>query len=305
MKALLRLLLATLVAMTAVNAHAQRSFEPAELEALLAPIALYPDPLLTHILNASQYPQDVAAAASWSRANPQLSGDAALATVQGTTWHPSVKALIAYPDVLARMDESPQWLRDLGEAYATYGPNLMATVQDLRARAQASGYLQSNDQQYVYPQGSAIVVQPVYPNLVYAPYYDPFVVFGGWYWTAYRPVYWRPWVPHPYFVTRVVVAPPVHYRHPTARYPAPRVVHGGPTIRPPFVQSNGRPWVHSNGQPFVRSSGQPFVRSAPAPFRAEAHPPARGHSFAGSTGPLMRGAPSTHGGHGGNAFARR
>ncbi len=292
MKALLRLLLASLVALTAAAAHAQRTFEPAELEALLAPIALYPDPLLSQILDASQYPQDVQTAAAWSRANPQLSGDAALATVQGTAWPPSVKALVAYPEVLQRMVESPKWLYDLGQAYATYGPNVMATVQDLRARAQAAGYLQSNDQQYVYQQGDAIVVQPVYPNLVYAPYYDPYLVYGGFAWTVFRPVYWRPWAPRPIFVTRVVVAPAVRwYVYPHAHRfitSAPAVVHSRPTFepfrpvpesrRPPFVHSDGRPFIHSGGQPFIHSGGSTFIRSAPAAVRSAPAPRANVHS---------------------------
>lgn len=303
MRALLRFLLASLVALTAVNAHAQRAFEQGELEALLAPIALYPDPLLSHVLNASQFPEDLATAAAWSRANPQLSGDAALATVQSTAWHPSVKALVAYPEVLQRMAESPQWLRDLGDAYATYGPNVMATVQELRARAQASGYLQSNDQRYVYQQGEAIVVQPVYPNVVYAPYYDPFVVYGGWSWTAFRPVYWRPWVARPHFVTRVVVAPPVRwYVHPR---PAPHIVHpprivqGGPVVRAvPSVrpvpslraQPSVRPYravPESQRPPFIHSGGSAFIRSAPAP---------RSNRGGGNDG--------GHGGHGGGRGGR-
>jgi hypothetical protein len=275
MKALLRFLLAGLVATTALGAHAQAEFEPGQLDALLAPIALYPDPLLSQILDASLYPQDVQAAAAWSRANPQLSGDAALATVQTMPWAPSAKALVAYPDVLARMAESPQWLADLGAAYATYGPNVMATVQDLRARAQASGYLQSNSEQYVYQQGQAIVVQPAYPNLVYAPYYDPYIVFGG-VWTAYRPVVWRPWVPRPRFVTRVVVAPPVRwYVHPhaTARVlPAPRIVQGGPTIRPyrPVPESLRQPIIHNGGTPYIHGGGTPYIHGAPA-ARAQFH----------------------------------
>lgn len=280
MKALLQLplarwLLAGLVALSAATANAQRSFEPAELEALLAPIALYPDPLLSQILDASQYPQELQTAAAWSRANPQLSGDAALATVQSTAWPESVKALVAYPDVLQRMTESPQWLRDLGEAYATYGPNVMATVQELRARAQASGYLQSNDHQYVYQQGEAIVVQPVYPNLVYAPYYDPFVVYGGWSWTVFRPVHWRPWVPRPHLVTHVVVAPPVrwyvhpHRQRPHLERPHPRIVQGGPVVKPyrPVPESKRPPFIHSGGPAFVRSEGPSFIRSAPEAVR--------------------------------------
>jgi hypothetical protein len=279
MKALLRIVLAALLAASAMGAHAQGAYgggnaAPGELEALLAPVALYPDPLLAQVLDASLHPADVAAAAAWARANPQLSGDAALATVQNTPWAPSVKALAAYPEVLARMAESPQWLHDLGEAYAADGPEVMATVQDLRARAQASGYLQSNGQQSVTEQGQAIVVQPAYPNVVYVPWYDPTVVYGGWIW-AYRPVIWRPWIVRPHIVTRVVFAPRVNWfvhpgfvhhveppHHFVPRVPAP-VVRGGPTIRPfhPVPESRRAPIVHSGGPAFIRSDGRAFVHS--------------------------------------------
>jgi hypothetical protein len=291
MKALLRLVFAALLSVSALGVHAQRAFEPGELESLLAPIALYPDPLLSQILDASRYPQDVAAAAAWMRANPQLSGDAALATVQGTTWAPSVKALVATPDVLERMAESPQWLHDLGEAYAYYGPGVMATVQDLRARAQASGYLQSNDQNYVIQQGEAIVVQPIYPNVVYAPWYDPYVVYGGWAW-AHRPAYWRPWVARPHFLTRIIVAPPVrwHVHRPQQHFhraPPPRIVQGGPTLRPyrPVPEARRPPFVHSGGGPIVHGGGAPIVRSAPALPQARLTP---GHAASGGTTPLRR-----------------
>src|SRR5207247_8507822 len=115
-----------------------------------------------------------------------------------------VKALAAYPDVLSRMAESPQWLADLGDAYSGSSAYVNATIQQLRARAQASGYLRSNEQQYVYQQAQTIVVQPVYPNVVYAPYYDPYVVYGTWWWPAYRPVVWRPCVGRPISVPLVV-----------------------------------------------------------------------------------------------------
>ena len=304
MKPLLRLLLAAVLGLAALGAHAQRAPEPGELESLLAPIALYPDPLLSQILDASRYPQDVAAAAAWSRANPQLTGDAALATVQGTAWPPSVKALIAYPDVLARMAESPQWLADLGEAYAYYGAEVMATVQDLRARAQASGYLQSNEQQYVTQQGEAIVVQPAQPSIVYAPWYDPYVVYGGWTW-AYRPVFWRPWFAHPHFVTRVIVAPPVRWHvHRAPRAVHPHVVQGGPRMvqRAPVVrpyravpESKRPPFVHSGGSPIVRSA--PSVRSAPLPAQSRSH--ARDPSASRRDGGSHRGF------HGGAALGHR
>jgi hypothetical protein len=217
-KRLIGLLFSALLCLGAANAHAERTFNQAELDALLAPVALYPDPLLAHILNASLYPYDVQAAVQWSRANPNLSTDDALRAVEGELWHPSVKALVAYPDVLARMGESPQWVADLGEAYQYSYPALSATVQQLRSRAQATGHLRNNEQQYVYQQNDAIYVQPVYPNVVYAPYYNPYVVYGTWWWPAVVPVFWRPWVAHPVHVTRVI--------HPA------RVWHHGPAVHP-------------------------------------------------------------------------
>jgi hypothetical protein len=239
-KTALRLLLGLLIALGALNAHAQRIFNQAELDALLAPVALYPDPLLTHVLNASVYPEDVAAAAAWSRANPQLQGDAALATVESTAWHPSVKALLAYPDVLSRMAESPQWLADLGEAYMGSSAYVNATVQQLRARAQSSGHLRSNEQQYVYQQDQTIVVQPVYPTVVYAPYYDPYVVYGAWWWPAYRPVYWRPWVARPIVVTRIVQ--PM------------RIVHHPMRVVRPLEVTPYRPIPESRRMPIIQSA---------------------------------------------------
>ena len=200
MKFAARVLLFAALLLTGAAAQA-RVFNQAELDALLAPIALYPDPVLSNILEAAAYPDQVTEAARWSRANPQLKGDDAVRALEPVPWHPSVKALVAFPEVLARMDESPNWLRDLGEANAVHGPYIMQTIQQLRQRAQASGYLQSNDQQQVYDDGGAIAVQPLYPNVVYVPYYDPFVVYGAWWWPAYRPVFWRPWPVQRVFVS--------------------------------------------------------------------------------------------------------
>lgn len=203
MKRLIRILVGLVLALGALNAHA-RIYNQAELDALLAPIALYPDPLLNSILDAVGYPDDVMAAADWSRANPGMQGDYALQAVDGEPWAPSVKSLVAYPDVLARLVESPQWLADLGDAYATHGPYIQTTIQQLRARAQSSGYLQSTAQQNVYQQAGQIYVQPVYPTVVYVPYYNPYVVYGTWWWPAYRPVCFRPFYARPIIVTRIV-----------------------------------------------------------------------------------------------------
>jgi Protein of unknown function (DUF3300) len=286
MKRILRILAGLVMALGALSAHA-RVYNQAELDALLAPIALYPDPLLNQMLDAAQYPDEVMAAADWSRANPQLQGDAAIAAVQDADWAPSVKALAAYPDVLARLAESPQWLADLGDAYATHGPYLQTTIQELRARAQSSGYLNSDDNQYVYQQGSNIVVQPVYPNVVYVPYYNPYVVYGTWWWPGYRPAIFRPFHARPIVVTRGVrpvrAAPPVREpRFTVTPY------HAVPeSRRMPIVQSAPRV-APAVTQPAFKHLpvGAPQARPAAAPL-------ARAHVF---HAPVTRAQPSASGG---------
>jgi len=194
----LKFLAALLIALP-VYAQAQRAYSQPELDQMLAPIALYPDPLLSQVLMAATYPADVIEAARWSRANPGLQGDDAVHAAQYEDWDPSVKSLLAFPQVLARMDENPDWTRGLGEAFLGQEPHVMDTVQQLRRRAQAAGNLQSSEQMYVRQQGQAILVQPASPQFVYVPNYDPYVVYGPWWWPAYRPVYWAPW-PRPYLV---------------------------------------------------------------------------------------------------------
>jgi Protein of unknown function (DUF3300) len=153
--------------------------------------------VLSNVLVAATAPDDVRDAAAWSRANPQLSGEAAVRAIEPYQWHPAVKALVAFPELLARMAESPQWTADLGAAFVVQEPQVMETVQALRRRAQASGYLQSNDQYSVQQQGPAIAIYPAQPQVIYVPYYDPYVVYGPWWWYSYRPVFWRPWYPRP------------------------------------------------------------------------------------------------------------
>lgn len=207
MKLVTAILAALIGALLLINlAQAQpRAYHQGELDAMLAPIALQPDSVVSQVLIAATRPQEVAAAARWVRANPHLRGDDALRAVQYEPWDPVVKSLVAFSDLLIRMDESPQWLHDLGEAYRWQQPHVMQTVQSLRQRAQAAGYLGSNDEQAVYQDQGAIVVQPR-TEYVYVRYYDPYVVYGSWWWPHYRPVYWRPWAPHPVFVTH-------HYHH--------------------------------------------------------------------------------------------
>ena len=267
------------LALAALGAQA-RTYSQGELDALLAPVALYPDPLLTHVLNAAAFPQDVAAAAEWRRQNPQLSADDALRAVEGEMWHPSVKALVVQPDALQRMAESPQWLAELGEAFLNQPQEVHATVQQLRARAQAAGNLRSDDNQYVYQQGQTIVVQPSWPNVVYAPYYDPFVVYGRWWWPAYRPVFFRPWVPCAvrvkHFVPAVPLRPWRHAHrgvHPGTSWSArsgprtplvqePRPVQGTPTFRPPTEWRNKAP-LRQQGAQAARMMPAPAIRATP------------------------------------------
>jgi hypothetical protein len=226
MKRFIALVLLAALALLQAPAHAQaRYYEQAELDALLAPVALYPDAVLTNVLIAATYPDDLRDAADWSRANPQLGGDDAVRAAAPMPWHPSLKALVAFPELLARMDESPQWTADLGAAFIAQEPQVMESVQGLRRRAQASGALQSNSQQQVVQQGPTVIVQPVQPQIIYVPYYDPYVVYGPWWWPAYRPVYWRPWHPRPaVFVSATFFSGSVdwHRRHVT--YVAPRRV---------------------------------------------------------------------------------
>ena len=200
-------------------AQAQKVYSQAELDALLAPIALQPDGVVSQVLIAATYPADVSAAAAWSRANPHLKGDEAVRAVEQEPWDPAVKSLVAFPELLQRMAESPSWLADLGQAFLTQEPQVMDTVQGLRHRAQANGQLTSSGQTVVYQQGDAIVVQPR-TEVVYVRYYDPYVVYGPWWWPYYAPVVWAPWRPYP-----VVVARGFFYTAPVWRHHHVAVVH--------------------------------------------------------------------------------
>ncbi len=188
----LRILALLLVALPAL-AQAPRNYSQAELDQMLAPIALYPDALLSQVLMAATYPIEIVAAARWTRANPGLRGETAVRAVQYEDWDPSVKSLVAFPQILQRMDEQLEWTRSLGDAFLAQEPQLMDQVQQLRRRAQAAGNLRSDEQIQVEQQGQTIVVQPASPQVVYVPYYDPLVVYGPWWWPAYQPVVWAPW----------------------------------------------------------------------------------------------------------------
>jgi len=151
----------------------------AELQALVAPIALYPDALVAQILSGSTFPDQIAIADNWLQTNKALTGSALTQAVNKQTWDPSVKALTQFPDVLNKMAQSLAWTSSLGEAYHNQQADVMAAVQTLRAQAQKAGNLKSGPQITVVQQSpQTIVIQPTNPQIVYVPEYNPTVVYG-------------------------------------------------------------------------------------------------------------------------------
>ncbi len=166
--------------------HVQQT--PQQLQQLVAPIALYPDSLVSQILAASTFPEQVVEADRWLQANPDLKGDALGQAVDQQPWDPSVKALTAFPSVLGNMDKNLSWTSSLGDAYYNQQQDVMDAVQVMRRRAQDSGNLKTTQQQTVTTQDSTVIIEPADPEVVYVPAYDPWVVYGdpivawpGWY----------------------------------------------------------------------------------------------------------------------------
>lgn len=168
-------------------------FSQQELDQMLAPVALYPDPLLAHVLMAATYPLEVVEAARWSRDNPNLSGDDAVRAVADKDWDASVKSLVAFPQILQTMDQKIDWTERLGDAFLAQQQQVMDTVQGLRHKAQQAGNLSSNGEVLVQEQGDDITIEPGNDTIVYVPYYDPNLIYGPWWWPLYPPIYWGPW----------------------------------------------------------------------------------------------------------------
>jgi len=281
MQRIARLILTPLLAMIVgawlaagpVNAlaqHAERGFDGQALDSMLAPVALYPDQLLSQVLMAATYPHEVEEAARWSRARPGLSGDAAVRTSAGWDWDPSVHSLTAFPDVLDTMVQHMRWTQDLGEAFLAQPQDVMDTVQRLRFRAYEAGTLASTEYTRVIHTGSSLIIESVQPRVVHVPHYDPRVVYGSWWWPAFPPVHWARW--HGYY-------------DPPGRY---RVVHWGPGVGLASGFFFGtidwpRREVHVvNDRGYYRQRPRPIVVERPAPI--ERHAPVH-------TAPEVRGAP--------------
>ncbi|MGE0154029.1 MAG: DUF3300 domain-containing protein [Reyranellaceae bacterium] len=191
-----------LLAQAQPPAPAAKPFSTEELDQMLAPIALYPDALLSQVMMASTYPLEVVEAARWSKANPNLKGDAAVKAVQDKGWDVSVKSLVAFPTVVQRMSDEIEWTQKLGDAMLAQHTEVAGSIQRLRKRAYDAETLKTNEQQKVTVEptpaaGGAtqqtIVIEPANPQTIYVPVYQPTVVYGGWPYPSYPPYYYPPY----------------------------------------------------------------------------------------------------------------
>jgi hypothetical protein len=194
----------------AQNAATTTRLTAPQLEQLVAPIALYPDALLSQILMASTYPLEVIAAARWSQANPNVTGDALQSAMQQQPWDPSVKALTALPQTLQMMSDKLEWTQQLGDTFLAQQSDVLNAVQQLRARADANGQLKSTPEQKVTttPRSTAqqsstaqgvesapanvYAIESTNPDEYYVPTYDPGVIYGEWPYSNYPPYSWYP-----------------------------------------------------------------------------------------------------------------
>ena len=192
---LLALLLQPVLMAAAQDAGGEKPFKQEELDQMLAPLALYPDSLLSQILMASTYPLEVVQAARWADANKSLKDDALTAALEKQDWDPSVKSLVAFPDVLKMMNDKLDWTTKLGDAFLAQQKDVMDTVQNLRKKAQAAGNLATTKEQKVVveKETQVIVIESADPKVVYVPAYNPTVVYGAWWWPSYPPPYYYPY----------------------------------------------------------------------------------------------------------------
>jgi hypothetical protein len=189
------LLLTFSFALGQVPQPAQPLLSPAQLDNLVAPIALYPDPLLGQVLAASTYPLEIVEADQWLKQNSNLSGGPLMDAAKQQNWDPSVQALVAFPDALRLLGNDVRWTTDLGNAFLAQQADVTSAIQRMRARAQANGRLTSTPQQVVTTETqdgqAAIEIQPANPQTIYVPIYQPEYVWGPPAWGAY-PDLWYP-----------------------------------------------------------------------------------------------------------------
>ncbi len=173
----------------------QKLFSQAELDQMLAPVALYPDTVLSHVLIAATYPLEIVKATRWLSAQKGMTSEQALKAAENEPWDPSVRALVAFAPLLTKMNNELEWTQKLGDAFLVQQQQVMATVQALREKAYAAGNLK--DQEHITVQRrekeKVIIIEPRQREVVYVPVYDTRVVYGDWWWRDYPPIHW----PHP------------------------------------------------------------------------------------------------------------
>jgi len=174
----------------------ESALSEAELAQLLAPIALYPDTLLTHILIASTYPIEVIEAERWLQKKSALSTAQIAKKSEHKDWDASVKALLPFPRVMSQLSEELSWMQRLGDAFLQDEARVMASIQSLRRQAEQAGSLAKMANVDVIKEQQVIIIEPAQPEVIYVPYYDTRVVYGHWHWSHYPPVYWHR--PHHY-----------------------------------------------------------------------------------------------------------
>ena len=166
-----------------------------QLDSLVAPIALYPDPLLSQALVASTYPLEIIQASQWMAKNSSLKGDALEKAALEQDWDPSIQAMVALPDMVKRLTEDITWTTNLGNAFLAQQDDVMAAVQRLRLKAKEAGKLESSEQQKVETKvvetKTVVVIEPASTQVVYVPTYSPTVIWGPPVY-PYPPVYYPP-----------------------------------------------------------------------------------------------------------------
>lgn len=166
-----------------------------QLDSLVAPIALYPDPLLSQVLVASTYPLEIVQLQQWLNQHKDLKGQALTDAVMKENWDPSIQAMAALPDVVKQLADNIKWTSDLGNAFLAQQSDVMDAVQRMRMKARDTGNLKTSSQQKVETQvvenKTVVVIEPANPQVVYVPSYNPAVVYGPPLY-PYPPIYYPP-----------------------------------------------------------------------------------------------------------------
>lgn len=176
----------------AADADVTQTFSEEQLAQMLAPIALYPDELITQVLLASTYPLEIVMADRWVKQHKDLKGEELAAALEQETWDPSVKALVNFPTVLDMLNQKLDLTTKLGDAFLDQKEDVMNMIQELRKRAADAGNLQSTGEQNVVVKDDAIIIEPANDRVIYVPTYDPYLVYGPWWYPGYPPYYFYP-----------------------------------------------------------------------------------------------------------------